>query len=223
MRSLRRSFVALLLLGGLPAALGAQETTTPFRDSWFWGAKGGRLTFSTSEARTDAPMVGADWVITRTRVALNIFAEQSYFDAVSTVEDSPTRARRRVDLQDLRRVGFAGMFFTPSLVTSSAGTIRPYFSVGYTLNFVKTAVPQGDFASANDRTIVLERVDDAKTRGKLTSGVGLMWQWRRFAPYAQGTVMPTQGDKQWLLNGDGFSYQWEAGLRYNFGSSISKN
>src|SRR5436190_23176990 len=82
-------------------------------NSWYWGMYGGQTSFATSIARTTAPMFGVEWTITRSKFALNVFAEQSYFNAVSTVRDFPTSAPRRVDIQDMRRVGGSAMMFLP--------------------------------------------------------------------------------------------------------------
>jgi len=46
---------------------------------------------------------------------------------------------------------------------------------------------------------------------------------KKWAPFAQATVMPTQGALHgFLINGNGFTYYLEAGMRYNFGSAIEK-
>jgi hypothetical protein len=221
MRPIRFPALALVVCAALaaPRALAAQQAIAPWQDSWYWGAYGGQTTFATSIARTyGAPTIGVDWVITRTRVALNVFAEQSYFNAVSTVPDFPTSAPRRVDIVDMRRVGFAAMVFGPDL-----GMVKPYAGFGWSFNFIKEATPQGtSFASAAARDSVLKRIDDARSAGKLFGDIGFMLMYKKFAPFVQYTVMPTQGAKSSLINGDGFTNVWKAGLRYNFGSAIEK-
>jgi hypothetical protein len=222
MRSLRLNVLGLAALaaaGLTPAGAAAQEKAASWQDSWFWGAYGGYTSFATSVAHTNAPTIGADWVITRSRYALNVFAEQSYFNAVSTVVDFPTTAPRRVDITDMRRVGFAAMIFTPSYKL-----LKPYVGLGYALNFIKTGTPEGAaYASPAARDSVLLRVRNARAAGKPFGDFGLMLVWRRFAPFAQYTVMPTQGTGNWFVNGQGFTNIWSAGLRYNFGTSIEKN
>jgi hypothetical protein len=202
-------------LGLLPQGAAAQKASS-IQDSWLWGAYGGYASIPTAIATTNAPTVGAEWVITRTRYAINVFADQSYFDAVSTIPDANTA--RRVDIQDLRRVGFAGMIFTPEF-----NVFKPYFGFGYSFNFIKSATPEGSaFSSAAARDTVLKRVDNARAEGKLFGEFGVMAVYHRFAPFAQYVVMPTKGKGTWLVNGDGFTYLWQVGLRYNFGTSIEK-
>ena len=58
--------------------------------------------------------------------------------------------------------------------------------------------------------------------GKAFANVGVMWIYKKFAPFAQFSVMPSQGVSDWYLNGTGFTTIWAIGLRYNFGSSIDK-
>jgi hypothetical protein len=223
MRSFRHIVLALAAsaaLGLSPSEGAAQQPAVAWQDSWFWGVYGGVTSFTTTIARTNnAPTIGVDWMITRERFALNVFAEQSYFNAVSTIQDPSTSALRRVNITDMRRVGFAGMFFTPEY-----RMLKPYFNVGFALNFIKTGTPEGGFyRDSTARNAVLTRIEDARTNGKLFASFGVMTLLRgRYAPFAQYTVMPTKGSGNWMLNGEGFANVFSLGLRYNFGSSIQK-
>ncbi len=223
MRSIRLAAAALLFTaaaGTTPSSAFAQTASTAnFQDSWFWGVYGGQMQFPTVIATTTAPTIGIDWVITRTNFALNVFADQSYFtNAVSTVPDFPTSAPRRVDFTDMRRVGFSAMFFTPQY-----RMFKPYIGAGYSFNFIKTASPEGNFyTSPTAHDSVAARIDKARSQGKLFGDIGVMALFGRYAPFAQYTVMPTQGKGSWLVNGAGFTNIWQVGLRYNFGSSIEK-
>src|ERR1700688_2311998 len=101
MRSFRLvvlAFAASAAVGLSPSAAAAQQTAPSWQDAWFWGAYGGYTSFATSVARTNAPTIGLDWMITRDNFALNVFAEQSYFNAVSTVPDFSTPAQRLVNM-----------------------------------------------------------------------------------------------------------------------------
>ena len=209
--------VATAALSLVPQRATAQQASS-IQDSWLWGAYGGRTTIPTAIATTNAPTIGIDWVITRSRYALNVFADQSYFDAVSTIPDYPSAAARRVDIQDMRRVGFAGMIFTPEI-----GMVKPYFGFGFSFNFIKQATPEGSFFSTPQaRDTVLKRIESSRAEGKAFGEFGVMATYRRFAPFAQYIVMPSKGKGTWFLNGDGFTNLWQVGLRYNFGSSIEK-
>lgn len=221
MRSLRRLAFAVLAsaaVGIAPSSAAAQRSAASWQDSWFWGAYGGYTSFGTRLANTNAPTIGLDWVITRSRFALNVFAEQSYFNAVSTVADFPTAADRKVNITDMRRFGFSAMLLTPSWKI-----IHPYVGLGYAFNFIKQGTPQGSFyASPAARDSVIARVNDARSAGKPFGNLGLMIIVGRVAPFAQYTVMPTRGTGNWMVNGEGFTNIWSAGLRLNLGSSIEK-
>jgi len=217
-RNIRATMAALTLSVFAAAPLAAQGSADwDFRpDSWYWGIYGGQSSFATTIARTTAPMVGVDWMITRKRIALNVFAEQSYFNAVSTVPDSPSSAPRRVDFQDLRRVGGSAMMFLPQYKY-----FHPWVGAGYAFNFVRSATPQGSsYASPGDRDIVVARVDEARAHGGLFGDVGMMVTYKQWAPFVQYTVMPTKGSSSWLVNGEGFTNVWKLGWRYSFGSAI---
>jgi hypothetical protein len=226
MRSTR--LLSLVGLSLLPAIAGAQEKN-PFTDSWYWGAKGGLVQFNTSVARTNAPVIGAEWLITRSKFALYVALDQAYFGCgdppcadpvISTVDDAPTRGVvRRVDIRDMRRFTVA-MNMYPKVWMES---IRPYFGLGYALNMVVRATSEGtQFANSSARDTVLQRIEDAKTRGSVIGTFGVQVDYRRFAPFIQVSTMPTRGKGTFLLNGEGFTYYLEAGLRYNFGSAIEK-
>lgn len=222
MRSIRQLGLAVAtVIVAVPLGLGAQAATDDaiFRNAWYWGAHGGQIAIPTSIARTTAPELGVDWMITRTRWAGQFFASQSFFNAVSTVEDVGTTAQRRVNIQDMRRVGFNALVFTPRL-----RWVRPYAGAGFSFNFVKAAsLPQdASFPSAAERDAVLARIESAKSRVRLQGTAGFLVQYGRFAPYAQVSTMPTRGTGQWLVNGSGFTSSWQVGLRYTFGSAIER-
>jgi hypothetical protein len=221
------SLAAATAIGFTPSPGAAQSATQGFADSWYWGAYGGFTSFATAfdkqSLRTNAPSIGAEWMLTREKFALNIFADQSYFSTTSSI-GSPTGAGLLpVNINDMRRVGFDLMIFTPEY-----RMIKPYVGVGYSFNFINSAAlrtcptcvttfPTQAAADSNQQAIV-----DARTMGKAFLNVGAMYIYKKFAPFAQITVMPTQGTSDWYLNGTGFTTIWAVGLRYNFGSSIEK-
>lgn len=218
MRTFSRLGRALSLAALLPAAAAAQQSSAPIENSWFWGAGGGRLSFPTYFHRVDAPMISADWLITRQRWALNVYGAQAYFTDSSTVTDPNSSGLRKALMTDMRRVGFQGVLFLPNWTW-----FRPYVGVGYSFNFIKQAAPIGSFfSSAAARDSAQARVNDARSSAKATYTGGFMLTWHRFAPYAQFTMMPSKGSGAWLVNGNGMTTFWETGLRYNFGTSIDK-
>ena len=167
MRSTRLSLAVLTAaacLGAAPLAAQGSANWDVRPNSWYWGLYGGQTSFPTSIARTYAPVVGGEWTITRSRFALNVFAEQSYFNAVSTITDFPTSAPRRVDIKDLRRVGAAAFSFLPPYKY-----FHPYFGVGYAFNMIREATPQGSpDSSAAARDTISARIESARTAGKIS-------------------------------------------------------
>ncbi len=117
------------------------------------------------------------------------------------------------------QVGFSFMLFGPEY-----RAIKPYVSLGYAFNFVNSAklgtcggcTPAA--ADSNATAIV-----DARAMGKFFANVGAMWVYKRWAPFAQLSIMPTQGASDWYLNGTGFTTSAIIGIRYNFGTSIDKS
>jgi hypothetical protein len=218
MRSARLLGVLGLILA--PSVASAQERH-PFTDSWFWGVKGGVAFLHTEVNRAEAPAFGAEWLITRSKFALYVSLDQAYFDGVSTVNNSPsTGVPRRVEIRDMRRFTGSAYFFPRSFAD---GAIRPYAGLGYAFNFIVRAASQGDqFASPEARDTVLDRIESARARSSIIGTAGLQVQIQRLAPFLQASFMPTQGRGQFLINGQGFSYYVEAGLRYNFGSAIER-
>ncbi|HEX7546253.1 MAG TPA: hypothetical protein VF368_05970 [Gemmatimonadaceae bacterium] len=220
------SLAAVAAAGLTPSSGGAQSATQGFADSWYWGVYGGATNFTTaagsSNLRTNAPSIGVDWMLTRKSFALNIFADQTFFSTLSSIASPTGPAPLPVNISDMRRLGFSAMIFTPEYKA-----IKPYFGVGYSFNFISSAAlrtcancvtfPTQAAADSNQHAIV-----NAKAMGKVFGNVGVMYVWRRFAPFAQYTLMPTQGTSDWYLNGSGVTSIWTVGLRYNFGTSIEK-
>jgi hypothetical protein len=220
MRSFRRLFLTMITLGAVlaPVATAAQEPRQPWQDSWYWGAYAGGASFRTTIARTTAPTVGAEWFITRSDVAVRIFAEQSSFTGATQLTIAGMAAPRLVAMADLKRVGFSVAMFTPSF-----GNVRPYVDLGYALNVMTSARDSvASYASTAQRDSVLQAINTAKSSGKIFASLGAMITMGKMAPFAQITLMPTKGDGKSLLNGDGFAYLLAAGLRYNFGRSVEK-
>jgi hypothetical protein len=229
MRSTR--FVVLSLAAITAAALtpragAAQSETRGFTDSWYWGAYGGFTNFSTAfgtqNITTNAPSIGAEWMLTRSKFALHIFADQSYFSTTSSIGSPTSSAPLAVNINDMRRLGFDLMIFTPEY-----RMIKPYVGLGYAFNFINSASLRqcagcNTFSSQAQADSNQQAIVDARSMGKVYANVGAMWIYKRFAPFVSYMVMPTQGKSDWYINGTGFTTSWALGLRYNFGSSIEK-
>ena len=221
-RILVLSLATVAAVGLVPAAGGAQSATRPFADSWYWGVYGGVTNLSTTPGtgnlHTTAPTVGVDWMLTRQKFALNVFASQSYFSTTSSVADVNGGGALPVGISDMRQVGFSFMIFGPEY-----RAIKPYVSLGYSFNLVNSAklgTCGACTAGAADSNAVA--IVDARSMGKVFGNVGAMWVYKRWAPFAQISVMPTQGASDWFVNGTGFTTSAVLGVRYNFGTSIDK-
>jgi hypothetical protein len=205
----------------LSPSLATGQERLPFTNSWFWGGKGGVAFLPTATNRAEAPAFGAEWLITRTKFAMYVALDQAYFDAVSTVENAPSNGVvRLVDIRDMRRFTTAVYFFPGSL---GDGLFRPYAGLGYSFNYVVRATSQGNqFDSPEARDTVMTRIETAKTRGSVIGTLGAQLQLWRIAPFVQATVVPTRGSNEFLINGQGFTYYVEGGIRINFGNAIER-
>ena len=212
-----RSLVALGALGALaafaPRAAQAQSDRD-FENSWFWGVKGGVMQFWTSDVNhAPGPLVGADFLITRRNVGLNIAIDQAFFDETGSYPEYNfdgdylgTAGRARI--QDMRRYS-ASLFAFPKRY----GTLRPYGGVGFALNVIqKTEVLASDPAADDESSI-----EDVRSRAAVLFTAGLQGQFRRVALFGQASIMPAKNRS--FFSGNGNVYFLEGGLRYNIGSS----
>lgn len=219
MRPISRLGCALMLTAFHSTIAAAQQANVPFENSWYWGAGAGRLSFPSYYHRLTTPMYGFDWLITRNRWALDVFAAESRFTDITRIADPNPSGFRDVKFENMRRAGFQGLVFLPT----PRPWFRPYAGFGFSFNFITKAAPNGGgFTNVAQLDSAQTRINDARTLAKATYAVGVMAPWRRFAPYAQYTLMPTKGSSGWLINGEGVSSFWEVGLRYNFGNAVEK-
>lgn len=207
MRSIRRLIPGLVLLAFAPSVGAAQEGRL-FKDSWFFGAKAGNMTYwTTTTSHGQAPFIGGETLITRSRGGLYLSLDQAYFDATTRLTDET--GSYLLDISDNRRVTAAAMVFPKAY-----GWIRPYAGLGFAFNFIQTVRPRTQISAAT-----AELIDEQKTRSAPIVMVGAQLQLLRFSVFGQGSYMPAQAD--FLLNNNE-TYFLEAGIRYNIGSSIEK-
>jgi hypothetical protein len=207
---------AIALAAMMPAAGLTQLPRDDFKDSWFWGVKGGVISFSTAtvENRVE-PVVGGEWLLTRTRGALYLALDQALFDASSALIDTLGQSHT-ITIRDMRRLTGAVMAFPFSLEADIAA-VRPYAGVGFALNFLRSAelagAPPADTVARKD---VNKRLEDQQDRAAPVLIVGLQVQVGRIAGFAQGTAMPAE--TRFLLNGRPTLFA-EVGVRFNAGRS----
>ena len=215
MRSIRRMVPTLLLALAIPAASEAQAGRN-FKDSWFFGAKAGNMTYWTLTTRHgQAPMVGGETLITRSRGGLYLSLDQAYFDGTTRIADptSPT-GTSLLNISDNRRFVAAAMLFPKSY---AGGFIRPYGGVGFAFNFIQSVTMED--GTDPMATAAGEIVEEQKTRSAPIFMAGVQLQLMRFSVFGQGSYMPAQAD--FFLNNNE-TYFVEAGIRYNIGTSIER-
>lgn len=208
MRSNLRLLAGLALIALAPRVGAAQEGRL-FKDSWFFGAKAGNMTYwTTTTSHGQAPLLGGETLITRSRGGLYLSLDQAFFTGTTSVINS-AGAQQIVDIKDNRRATIAAMIFPKAF-----GWIRPYGGVGFALNFMQNASARGG-ADATTQQII----DDQKTGSSPVFIIGTQLQLLRFSVFGQGTYMPAQNAS--LFNNNE-TYFVEAGIRYNIGSSIER-
>lgn len=220
MKAIRTLMAGLGLVMLLPLTAQAQDERL-FNDSWFWGVKGGVMTFWTSRVdHQPAPLVGAEWLITRQRAGLLISAEQAFFEEQSSVYDpSAANQDRTVDMEDVRRLNFTLLAMPTSIAGRRMTSLRPYAGLGFSINVVKEATGQGIIAGTPQADTVAARIEDVRSSTSPHLMLGAQTQLGRLALFGQGSVM--WGAKRSLFNG-GATYVLEGGVRFNMGSAIDR-
>lgn len=220
MRMSRPLAIAIATVVALPAVSSAQYGRQ-FRNSWFWGIKGGGLTIADSGRQyRQSALVGFDWLITRTHGGLYISGSESFFNAQTfTLRDltSPSDSGLRViDLENMRKLDVALMGFPGEHLT-----FHPYVGIGFAFQQVVTAAPRGPFTSVAQLNDAEAIIHDERVGVSPLLMAGGQYRLRRFSVFGQVTASPTQ--KNFLLyNGRPFNFSYEIGLRYNAGSSIER-
>ncbi|MGQ0713827.1 MAG: hypothetical protein ACT4PJ_08845 [Gemmatimonadaceae bacterium] len=215
MPTVRRIACALALVA-IPSQVALAQLRHSFKDSWFWGVKGGVMSFSTTtvENRTE-PVGGAEWLLTRSQGALYIAVDQALFNASSSFLDTLGQSHT-VTIRDMRRITGAAMAF-PFAFDASFAMLRPYAGVGFALNFLGTAeLDAGLPTDSAARRDVSRRLEDQQDRAAPLLILGLQGQVGRIAAFVQGTIMPAE--TRFLLNGSPTMFA-EVGVRFNAGRS----
>ena len=215
MRSFRSPVLGLALLSALPT-IGSAQAGRLFNDSWFWGAKTGVMSYSTKAVENAvAPLIGGEWLITRTRGALYVAYDQTLFNNDAAVADALSAGGQRlVAIDDMRRVTFAGLAFPKEWMG-----VRPYAGLGMALNFIQDAEARGTFESAAQKNDIEATIEDRRTRASILVMGGVQAQYSRWSVFGQATMMPAHAT--FLIDGRS-TYFLEGGIRYNIGTSIER-
>jgi hypothetical protein len=230
MRLLRVLVVATGFAALLAAPSAAQEGR-PFRDAWFWGVRGGVLNYSSDAdlvgpangQGTDnagAPMVGIDWLITRTRGGLYLGVDEAFFTTSAYYRRPAVAGDPAVMLKNERRISLAGMWFP-----MQSPMTHPYIGLGLSVNQVGDAALERPLAIPALQSAAIDSVQAKKVAISPLVIAGIQQRLPGFSVFAQGSGT-------WLQNGfllknlaPKHYLQWslEAGIRYNVGSSIDRD
>ena len=220
MRMFRPLAIAMAFVVALPAISTAQKGRQ-FKNSWFWGVKAGGLTLADSgQAYRQAPLAGIDWLITRSRGGLYVSGGQSFFNQQTFTLYDPAQADsglRVVDLKNMRKLDFAVVGFPGEHLR-----FHPYIGAGFSLSQIAAAVPQGPFTNADQLNYADQVIQEQRVGFSPLFIAGGQYSFRRFSVFGQASASPTQ-QRFLLYNGRPFNFSYEAGLRYNFGSSIDRD
>ncbi len=212
MRTTRLFFAGLVSAVSLAGSASAQDARF-FDDGWFWGVKSGVATFSpTLGGNETAATYGAEWLITRSHGALYVSFDESNVSTVSAVLDASTSdGFRPVSVDKMRRIGAAALVFPKRF-----GRVRPYAGLGLSMGLVGNASPMVSGSGDNVDDAVFDRIDERRSQVGVLAMTGAQVQFERLAFFGQASAVP--GQSNFLLGNNVLGF-FEAGVRYNFGSS----
>ncbi len=217
-----RTFGLGLLLAAIPAMATAQQQQqqqndrTGFNDSWFWGIRGGMTSFDAGAGRVSAPSVGGEWLITRSKGALYVAIDHSFFDEVAGIYDpSSAGSVRPVSISDMRRYSMGLLAFPINW-----GNLRPYAGLGLSVNVIQNAVPNGTYPDSASQNTVIRGVNEMSSKVSTIATGGFMYQVGRAALFAQASALPTRNN--FLFSGASHTFQFEGGIRFNLVNAIEQ-
>ena len=239
-----RAFRALAVIATLvtvDATAASAQVARGFKDSWFWGLKGGGLMYSSyAEAYPDiAPMAGADWLITRSKGGLYAAFDYAFFNTTVVVNDSvhPDDACgpgatirtscRNVYVNDMRRFTLAGMLFP-----LQTRLVQPYIGFGVALNHISDAEADeaayaqdfpdlGPYRNQLQFELVQATIQTYRTSTTPLFMAGTQLRLPLVSAFAHVTASPAHTNFL-LSNARPFRLTLEIGARYNAGTSIDR-
>ncbi len=221
MRLLRVLAVATGFAALLPQTSAAQDARQ-FKDAWFWGVKGGGLLYSSaSTTGGSAPLVGAEWLITRKNGGLYVSFDQAFLTTTGGFidRDADSIFVRNVTLKNLRRVTMAGMVFP-----GQTRNLHPYAGAGLSFNQIGGAALLNGSTSSARYLIAQDSIQSKKVAFSPIFLAGIQARFKPMSLFVQGTASPIQRSF-FLSNGNSarsFNLSLELGARYNVGSSIDR-
>ncbi|HEY2064442.1 MAG TPA: hypothetical protein VGG84_00670 [Gemmatimonadaceae bacterium] len=214
----------LVAAGGMAALLAqssaAQEGRT-FRDAWFWGVKAGVLDYSSSVGTDNAgaPLVGVDWVITRSQAGLYASYDHSFLNTQAAYREPYAVGDPVVNVRNLRRYTLAAMVFP-----LQQPTLHPYLGLGVSLHQIAAAALSAPIAIPALAAAAADSIQDKKVTAAPMFMAGIQKRLPMFSVFAQGTgnFVPRGFMLHYVAPKRELEWTLEAGLRYNFGSSIER-
>ena len=215
----------LALATGIAALLSqpsAAQDARQFKDAWFWGVKGGGLLYSSATTTNGgAPLVGAEWLITRTNGGLYVSLDQAFMTTTGGFRDQDTDSSfvRHVTLKNLRRFTMAGMIFP-----AQTRNLHPYAGAGLAFNQIAGASLLTASSNQTRFNIAQDSIQAKKAAFSPIFVAGVQARFRPMSLFVQGTASPIQSSFFLSNAGDSraYNYSLELGARYNVGSSIDR-
>ena len=210
---------ALAAATGIALVLSQQSSaqgTRQFQDAWFWGLKTGATSYSSATTSNGgAPLIGAEWLITRSKGGLYLSLDQAFIKTPGnfTDRDADSVYVRKVGLNNLRRFTIAGMAFP-----AQTRNLHPYVGGGFVLNQI------GGVALTGAPTpISADSISAKKTAFSPIFLGGVQARFKPMSVFVQGSASPAQ--HTFFLSNistNQLAFSLEFGIRYNVGSSIDR-
>lgn len=221
MTRIHRSLSMLAVAACALAHVAQAQQGRPFEDSWFWGLKTGGLAYGDSAGNyRQAPLIGAEWLITRSKAGLYVSFAQAFANPASQIPATASvldTTKRVVNVQNVRQAELVLMGFPGDHIR-----FHPYFGGGFVLDMVGSATPQGPYTTKNDQTFALNTVDSLKYAIAPVFVVGGQLRLRPFSIFGQGNV--SMAPQNFLVGATrSIMFAYEIGIRWNFGSSITRD
>ncbi|HXY67947.1 MAG TPA: hypothetical protein VEH62_00775 [Gemmatimonadales bacterium] len=191
--------IAALLTLASAAPLAAQIQDWQYQ--WYWGAKGGLISYSLPNSKANHPQIGADWLITAKRTALYVSYSSSFTKDGDTFTTS-NGTTVPVVFDAMQRIQIA------ILVLPWNGNIQPYVGGGFVIETLSNAAVN----ATTPTTTQTQFVNENSSGGFALAMGGVQLRVGKLAVFGQAQFSP-QGRGFMLPNG---SLSLEAGVRYAF-------
>ena len=191
-----------------------------FKDAWFWGVKAGGMDFNSATTSHRQAPARVEWLITRSTVGCTSRTPKPSSPIRQRFSPTPTRRIRCrvINLKNMRRLDMAAMAFP-----GNNSYVHPYAGIGFSLKQISGAAPADmNFVNMDEYNATQAYITQLRTGVSPYFVVGSQLRLIGFSVFFQGTASPAQKG-MFLYNGKSFHLTYEAGLRYNIGSSINRD